>query len=122
MIRGTEEPVGLEPIERIIADYERGALTDASACLEIYLAAGRGDAAAVLARLPSGLRDLVTRDVAGANADGAGLVESVCTGSPPEAYVVDLRRREEAMRRGIVALQGLIGSQAASPAGREGEE
>ncbi len=112
--------MGIEPGVLIIDDYERGALTDASVCLEIYLVAGQCDAAAVLARLPSGLRDLVTRRVAGVNAGEARLIDSICVGSTPEALVADLRRQEETVRRGIVAIQRLISGQAARPGGAEG--
>jgi hypothetical protein len=94
-------------IDQIIVDYERGALTCASACLEVLLAAGEGDAEAVFARLTPELRNLVSRDVAGANAEEAGIIESYCGTPSPEAYAADLRHREEILRRGIAAVQRL---------------
>src|SRR5688500_10054435 len=97
-------------IDRIIANYQRGALTDASASLAILLAAGEGDAATVFARLPPGLRALVSRDVAGADAREVRIIESYCGTATPKAYAADLRRREEIMRRGIIALQRLTPS------------
>lgn len=92
-------------VPRIIADYERDAHTDASACLEVLIAAGEGDADAVFAGLTPELRDLVARDVTGVEASKTRIIESYCGTGPPEAYEADLRRREELMRRGIVALQ-----------------
>ena len=94
-------------IERIIADHERGALTDTAALLEVLFAAGEGDAAVVFARLTPGLRDLVSRDVAGADAREVRIIESYCGTASPDAYAAHVRRREEIMRRGIIALQRL---------------
>src|SRR5687767_4508361 len=97
----------VERVNRIIADYERGALTDASACLEVLMAAGEGDAGALFARLTPELRELVSRDIADANPSEVRIIESSSGTAPPEAYAADLRRREEIMRRGIVVLQRL---------------
>src|SRR5687767_14038604 len=68
-------------VDRIIADYRRGALTDAAAYLEVLLAAGEGDAEALLARLTPELRELVSRSVAGANPGDVWIVESYA--APP---------------------------------------
>src|SRR3954453_14851321 len=95
-------------VERIIANYERGALTDASACLEVVLAAGEGDAQALFARLTPDLRELVSRDVADVNPSELRIIESCCGTASAAEYAADLRRREETMRRGITALQRLI--------------
>ena len=95
-------------ISRIVSQYEAGAITERSACLHVLMAAGEGDAEAIFARLPHWLRDVVTRDIAGANASEARILESYCGPASNEEYAVDLQRREEIMRRGIVALQRVI--------------
>jgi hypothetical protein len=91
-------------ISRIVSQYEAGAITEGSACLYVLMAAGEGDAEAIFASLPPALREAVTRDIADAN---SRIVESYCGRASDEEYAVDLRRREEIMRRGIVALQHL---------------
>ena len=72
------------------------------------MAAGDGDATAVLASLPHWLRDAVTREIAGANSSESRILESYCGTAAPEEYAADLRHREEMMRRGIVALQRVV--------------
>lgn len=94
-------------VERIIADYERGALTEASACVEVLLAAGEGDAEAVFARLTHELRAMVSRHIADADPGEVRIIESYCGMASQEAYEADRRRREEIVRRGIVALKRL---------------
>jgi len=92
-------------ISRIVSQYEAGAIAKGTACLLVLMPAGEGDAAAIFASLPPWLRDAVTHDVAGANPSEARILESYCGTATDEEYSADLRRREEIMRRGIVALQ-----------------
>jgi hypothetical protein len=92
-------------ISRIVSQYEAGAITEGSACLDVLLAAGEGDAEAIFASLPPWLREAVTRNIAYANPSEARIVESYCGNASHGEYAADLRRREEIMRRGIVALQ-----------------
>jgi len=94
-------------IDRIIANYESGAFTDGTACLEVLIAAGEGDAQAVFARLTPELRELVSRHVAGVKPGEQRIIESWCGSASAEDYAADLRRREDMMRRGIVELQHL---------------
>jgi hypothetical protein len=76
------------------------------------MAAGEGDAEAILASLPPWLRAAVTRAIAGANPAEARILESYCGTASDEEYAADLRRREEIIRRGIVALQRLTSGRA----------
>jgi hypothetical protein len=92
-------------VARIIADYERGALTDAGACLEVLLAAGEGDAEALFGRLPKALSDLVARDIAGAKPSELRIIESYQGTASPDAHAADRQRREATLRRGIIVLQ-----------------
>jgi hypothetical protein len=92
-------------VSRIVAQYEAGAITEGSACLAVLMAAGEGDAEAIFVSLPPWLRDAVARDIADANPGEARIVESYCGTASDKEYAADLRRREEIMRRGIVALQ-----------------
>ena len=93
-------------ITRIIANYERGALTDAGVCLEVLIAAGEGDAGAIFKQLPPALRDMVTCDIAGKTADDTRIVESDC-GVSADAHARE--SREQVMRRGMMALQRIAG-------------
>jgi hypothetical protein len=92
-------------ISRIVQQYKAGAITEGSACLNVLMAAGEGDAEAIFASLPPWLRDAVTREIANANPSETRILESYCGTASPEEYAADLRTREEIMRRGIVALQ-----------------
>jgi len=92
-------------ISRIVSQYEAGRITKGSACLDVLMAAGEGDPEAIFGSLPPWLRDAVMRDIADANPSEARILESYCGTASGEEYAADLRRREEIMRRGIVALQ-----------------
>jgi hypothetical protein len=94
-------------ISRIVSQYEAGAITEGEACLSVLMAAGEGDAEAIFGSLPRWLREAVTRDVVYANPEETRILESYCGTASNEEYAADLRRREEIMRRGIVALQRL---------------
>ena len=97
--------MAVDRISRIVSQYEAGALTEGSACLAVLMAASEGDAEAIFASLPPWLREAVTRDIADANPSEARIVESYCGNASDEEYAADLRRREDIMRRGIVALR-----------------
>jgi hypothetical protein len=98
-------------ISRIVAQYEAGVLTEGAACMDVLMAAGEGEAEAIFASLPPWLREAVTRDIANANPTEARFLESHCGRASDEEYTANLRRREEIMRRGMVALQRLASDQ-----------
>ena len=97
-------------LSRVLAAYEQGDLTEGSVCLEALIAAGEGDAEAVFNRLPRSFQEVVARDVADAGPARAGIIESYCGSAPNEEYEADRRRREDLMRRGIVALRRVTAS------------
>jgi hypothetical protein len=106
-VEGKTYRMSAERISRILRRYEAGELTEVSARLEVLLAAGAGagDAEAVFDGLPPWLKAAVARDVTEADPQRCRIQESYCGPWPNEAYEAGLRRREELMRRGIVALK-----------------
>lgn len=94
-------------ISGIVSQYEAGAITEGEACLHVLMAAGEGDAEEIFGSLPLWLRDAVTREIVDANPEEARILESYCGTASNDEYAADLRRREEIMRRGMVALQRL---------------